>query len=122
MGAKNWTIVAGNLESHASETALHLANSRESRAYSCTPDMAHRDRTAWLGVEDSNSEMTWQNIPLKGRRFPGSSQNSGHGDHGAFASAFLSAVIAVPIPARADEGGVSFWLPGFFRLRLLRSL
>jgi hypothetical protein len=33
---------------------------------------------------------------------------------GVFASAFLSAVIAVPIPAMADEGGVSFWLPGFF--------
>jgi hypothetical protein len=33
---------------------------------------------------------------------------------GVFASAFLSAVIAVPMPAIADEGGVSFWLPGFF--------
>jgi hypothetical protein len=33
---------------------------------------------------------------------------------GAFASAFLSAVIAVPTVATADEGGVSFWLPGFF--------
>jgi len=33
---------------------------------------------------------------------------------GVFASAFLSAVIAVPTVARADEGGVSFWLPGFF--------
>src|SRR5690349_4266791 len=33
---------------------------------------------------------------------------------GTFASAFLSAVIAVPMPALADEGGVSFWIPGFF--------
>jgi len=33
---------------------------------------------------------------------------------GTFASAFLSAVIAVPTVATADEGGVSFWLPGFF--------
>jgi hypothetical protein len=32
----------------------------------------------------------------------------------AFASAFLGAVIAVPTVAKADEGGVSFWLPGFF--------
>ena len=31
------------------------------------PDMAYRDPTAWLGREDSNSEMSWQNIPLKGR-------------------------------------------------------
>jgi hypothetical protein len=33
---------------------------------------------------------------------------------GVFASAFLSAVVAVPTAARADEGGVSFWVPGFF--------
>jgi hypothetical protein len=33
---------------------------------------------------------------------------------GAFASVFLGAVIAVPTVATADEGGVSFWLPGFF--------
>jgi hypothetical protein len=33
---------------------------------------------------------------------------------GAFASALFSAVIAVPTVATADEGGVSFWLPGFF--------
>jgi hypothetical protein len=58
MGAKNWTILAGNLENRASETALHLANSRETRAYSYTPDMAHRDRTGWLGREDSNSRMS----------------------------------------------------------------
>src|SRR5215831_13014775 len=32
----------------------------------------------------------------------------------SFASAFLAAVIAVPTVATADEGGVSFWLPGFF--------
>jgi hypothetical protein len=30
------------------------------------------------------------------------------------ASAILSAALAVPMPAFADEGGVSFWLPGFF--------
>src|SRR5262245_4177749 len=33
---------------------------------------------------------------------------------GAFASAFFAAVIAAPITATADEGGVSFWLPGLF--------
>ena len=34
-----------------------------------------RDRTGWLGREDSNSEMSWQNIPLKGRTdFQGSSR------------------------------------------------
>jgi hypothetical protein len=33
---------------------------------------------------------------------------------GAFASAFLSTVIGLPTVATADEGGVSFWLPGFF--------
>ena len=35
----------------------------------CEPFMpdALRDRTAWLGWEDSNSEMSSQNIPLKGR-------------------------------------------------------
>ena len=33
---------------------------------------------------------------------------------GVFASAFLSAVVAVPTATRADEGGVSFWLPGLF--------
>jgi hypothetical protein len=29
--------------------------------------LAGRDPTAWLGREDSNSEMSSQNIPLKGR-------------------------------------------------------
>src|SRR6201993_3821618 len=33
---------------------------------------------------------------------------------GAFVSAFLGAVVAMPTVAPADEGGVSFWLPGFF--------
>jgi hypothetical protein len=33
---------------------------------------------------------------------------------GAFASALLGAAIGVPTIATADEGGVSFWLPGFF--------
>ena len=32
----------------------------------------------------------------------------------AFALALVSVVVAVPMPAMADEGGVSFWLPGFF--------
>jgi hypothetical protein len=31
------------------------------------PDMAHRDQTAWLGWEDSNSEMSTQIISLKDR-------------------------------------------------------
>src|SRR5438876_183072 len=29
--------------------------------------LGHRDRTAWLRWSDSNSEMSSQNIPLKGR-------------------------------------------------------
>src|SRR6266508_5776524 len=33
---------------------------------------------------------------------------------GAFASALLGAAITVPTVALADEGGVSFWIPGFF--------
>jgi hypothetical protein len=33
---------------------------------------------------------------------------------GAFASGFLGVLIAVPMVAIADEGGVSFWIPGFF--------
>jgi hypothetical protein len=33
---------------------------------------------------------------------------------GAFASGFFTAVMSVPTVATADEGGVSFWLPGFF--------
>jgi hypothetical protein len=37
----------------------------------CRRDRLHvlggGDETAWLGREDSNSEMSWQNIPLKGR-------------------------------------------------------
>src|SRR5258708_35357382 len=40
---------------------------RECRTYPCRSDIAHRDRTAWLGWEDSNSEMSAQIIPLKGR-------------------------------------------------------
>jgi len=37
--------------------------------------LAGGDWTAWLGREDSNSEMSWQNIPLKGRPdFQGSSR------------------------------------------------
>jgi len=36
---------------------------------------SYRDPTVWLGREDSNSEMSWQNIPLKGRTdFQGSSR------------------------------------------------
>src|SRR5262249_15510631 len=32
----------------------------------------------------------------------------------AFASVLLSMVIGLPTVATADEGGVSFWIPGFF--------
>src|SRR5262245_50070837 len=35
--------------------------------YFCKLGIPHRDGTAWLGWEDSNSEMSSQNIPLKGR-------------------------------------------------------
>src|SRR5258708_29850761 len=40
---------------------------RQCRAYFYELDMPHRDQTAWLGWEDSNSEMSAQNIPLKTR-------------------------------------------------------
>jgi hypothetical protein len=34
---------------------------------------------------------------------------------GAFAGALaIAAVMIAPTAARADEGGVSFWVPGFF--------
>ena len=42
------------------------ASFRKCRTYSHHADIAHLDRTAWLGWEDSNLEMSWQNIPLKG--------------------------------------------------------
>jgi hypothetical protein len=44
--------------------------------------MAYRDQTAWLGWEDSNSEMSSQIIPLKSRvDFAAIEPNFGHGDH-----------------------------------------
>jgi bifunctional non-homologous end joining protein LigD len=46
---------------------LHLANSRERRAYCRKADMARRDWTGWLGMQDSNSEMSTQIIALKDR-------------------------------------------------------
>jgi hypothetical protein len=46
------------------------------------PCGVHRDQTGWLRWSDSNSEMSSQNIPLKGRTdFPGSSRNSRHRDY-----------------------------------------
>jgi len=41
--------------------------SRHSAASPTAHILAEGDRTAWLGWEDSNSEMSLQNIPLKGR-------------------------------------------------------
>jgi hypothetical protein len=44
--------------------------------------MAPTDRTGWLGGEDSNSEMSWQNIALKGRTdFQGIQPNFGDRDY-----------------------------------------
>jgi hypothetical protein len=54
-------------ENYASETPRRFANSREYRAYLCGPDMSHRDRTGWLGIEDSNSRILTQTMPLKCR-------------------------------------------------------
>jgi hypothetical protein len=42
---------------------------------SASHNRAHGDRTAWLGWEDSNSEMSSQIIPLKARAdFPAPSR------------------------------------------------
>jgi hypothetical protein len=52
------------------------------RAYFRKQDMAHRSRTAWLGWSDSNSEMSSQIIPLRGRTEISRNQpNSGHRDY-----------------------------------------
>jgi hypothetical protein len=53
-GARNWPDLAQNGEKIASETRHHLVNSRECRANSCRRDMPCRDRTGWLGWQDSN--------------------------------------------------------------------
>jgi hypothetical protein len=42
--------------------ARHLRSAKEALHM-----LAGRDRTAWLGMRDSNSEMSAQNIPLKAR-------------------------------------------------------
>jgi hypothetical protein len=55
--AQNSSVVAENRENYASETPRRLANSREYRTYICRSDLAHRDRTGWLGREDSNLRM-----------------------------------------------------------------
>jgi hypothetical protein len=54
----------------------HLANARERRAYSCKPDMVHREVG---GLELRN---VVANYPFESSRgFPGSEPNSGPGDH-----------------------------------------
>src|SRR5262249_39947671 len=66
-GERNRPVAPENSENCGSETTRPLVKSRECRTYFCRPDIARRDRTGWLGWEDSNSEMSSQNIPLKGR-------------------------------------------------------
>src|SRR5262249_55592351 len=44
-------------------------------------DLAHRDGTAWLGWEDSNSEMSWQNPFERSHRFPVIQPNAGRRDY-----------------------------------------
>jgi hypothetical protein len=56
-GARNWSKITKNLENRASETRLRLANSPECRDYFCDADVVHRDRTGWLGRQDSNLGM-----------------------------------------------------------------
>jgi hypothetical protein len=74
-GAKNASDLARNLEKCVSDTPQRIANSWEYRNYFFNTDMERRDRTGWLGRQDSNSEISWQNIPLKGHTdFQGSSR------------------------------------------------
>jgi len=80
-GARNWPDVAQNGEKIASETRHRLHNSRECRANFCQRDMAHRDGTAWLGWEDSNSEMSWQNPFERSHRFPVIQPDAGRRDY-----------------------------------------
>jgi hypothetical protein len=59
-GPKNWPLAAGNSENYASETHLHLANSRDRRAYCRKPDMARRDSAGWLGCQSyANVSLFW---------------------------------------------------------------
>ena len=46
---------------------FHFAGACPSGTQFCNPDMTPRDQIAWLGMKDSNSEMSSQIIPLKAR-------------------------------------------------------
>jgi hypothetical protein len=52
-GARNWLVAAQNPENCASPTVQRPPKYRECRAFSCAVDMAHRDRTGWLGFLDT---------------------------------------------------------------------
>jgi len=53
------------------ETPARQPNPRECRRFSHTRKKHSGDRTGWLGWEDSNSQMRFQNWPLKcGPNFP----------------------------------------------------
>jgi hypothetical protein len=52
-GARNWLVAAQNPENCASQTVQRPPKYREYRAFSCAVDMAHRDRTGWLGFLDT---------------------------------------------------------------------
>jgi hypothetical protein len=56
-------LSARNSEKSITETGRHLANSRKSPAYFCSSDIAHRDRTGWLGIRDKPiaPSSPWQN-------------------------------------------------------------
>jgi hypothetical protein len=55
--AGNRRAIAQTQEKHPSETRRSLANWPESRGYFCVPNTSRRDRTDWLGRQDSNLRM-----------------------------------------------------------------
>jgi hypothetical protein len=62
---RNCTVAAETSENSSSETVRRPANSRECRKNLCGLDNAHRDRTGWLGRQDSNLEMSFCKMPFE---------------------------------------------------------
>src|SRR5712671_7063335 len=65
IGARKSSELSENRKNWASETQQRLANARECREYFCSLDMAHRDGTASLGIEDSNLQMSFCKTPFE---------------------------------------------------------
>jgi hypothetical protein len=56
---RNCTVAAETSENSGAETVRRRANSRECRENICGLDSASRDRTGWLGMKDSNLQMSF---------------------------------------------------------------